>query len=231
MKRSFLLGALAFLLFAGVASAQFTNNAGAGEDFLVSHADPDYQLKVGDKIRVTYYEDYSLREQGSVHDAMIMADGTVFFPLIGKVAVEELTIDQLETILKARLAKFIENPIIDVQLMQGTGAYLLGDAVNQGFFPIKPGMRLTEFIAHYSGFGVASEISEVVISRENGETIHVDLESLFEEGNLSQDIVLEPNDKIFIPEKELTLLDKIWRVTQVVSLMLQALTVILVLSQ
>ncbi len=81
-----------------------------------------YQLYVGDQIRISSTIDPSLDQPGSssqVPGLTVRSDGMVSLSLIGQVRAAGKTVEDLQRELNDRYVKFVKNPAIVVQVIQG----------------------------------------------------------------------------------------------------------------
>jgi len=89
-----------------------------------------YELFVGDVIQTNSAIDPSLNQTS----IQILADGTISLPLIGRVAASGKSVQELEDDLNENYKKFVKNPSIVVQVVQGqTPIQDLRDAVDARF--------------------------------------------------------------------------------------------------
>lgn len=217
--------ALSLLLILSIASAQNLNGSDA-----VSNA--EYAIGVGDQIRITYYQGVSFDDPGKVVETTVGEEGKVLVPLIGKVQVVGRTPNEIQTELLQQLRKYVESPQVFVEVLdyQSITALLFGSTMSQGVFPLLPNTTATQFIAQHGGVPGSSDLERVSVLRANGELVLLDLRSFFEEGVITQDIVLQSGDRVFVPWKEPTWLERTARVVQLVSLVLQTVILIIVLG-
>ncbi len=190
-------------------------------------------LNVGDQLVVIFLDRRNLDDEAKRTEVVIQADGTVLLPLIGEMVAVGKTSDQLEKELENTLKRYIVDPFVRVELLQNlvNQIALLGAVNNQGLFPFQPGETLIHFIAQHGGLTSNAEISQVNVIREPGEIIRIDLTTYFEFGDMSQDIPLQGQDRIFIPIKEEPFIVRLGRTLQAVSFAMQIITILLVLTK
>lgn len=168
----------------------------------------DYTISRQDVLSITVIDQPELTAKYTVD-----ADGSIRFPLIGRVNVAGKTLRQAEAELKRLLGDgFFKNPQVAVSIDQfkGRRIFVFG-AVGSGTLPLAEGETLLEAMVKV---GYASA-SEVVVLRSKGaklpllpdtgsadEVIRVNLRELekeVEQGNLSRNIPLQDGDTIFVP--------------------------------
>ena len=74
----------------------------------------DYLLGPGDRLRMDVYQ----VEEFSKSEYQVLVDGTLSFPLVGVIKVNNMTIPQLTAILKKEYSKYIKRPLITIGLLQ-----------------------------------------------------------------------------------------------------------------
>ncbi|MBZ0264573.1 polysaccharide export protein [bacterium] len=190
-----------------------------------------YLLGVGDRLRITYFGQRSLDDEGKKVDLVIQNDGTIYFPLVGEVAVTGLTLKQAEGLLRNKMQKYVVNPVLRIEVLEflGQKVSLLGSVISQGEYSLPPGMRLANFIARYGGVQPGANLEQITILRSNGDLILIDLNAFFEFGDTSQNILLQPGDRVFVPVKEEKWIVTVNRYLQAVSIGLQIVILLVVI--
>lgn len=118
-----------------------------------------------------------------------------------------LTVDELRATLDTALAKFYQSPrsVVIPAAINSKKYLVLGSVVNSGVFPFDRPMTIIEAIARAGGLetGLAdqksvelADLSHSFMVR-NRQRMPVDFERLFQRGDLSQNIALEPDDYLF----------------------------------
>jgi polysaccharide export outer membrane protein len=140
-------------------------------------------------------------------------DGTIGFPLIGRVKAGGLTLRDFEMELKRRLSDgYFKNPQVTVAVEQyrSQRIFIVGDVRAPGTYPLTGDMTLIEALAR-AGYTAAREVV-IVRSRgaqgpvlpgqdKNADVVRVDLKE-FESGQMSQNVRLSDGDTIFVPQTE-----------------------------
>lgn len=146
----------------------------------------------------------------------VEADGTFTYPLVGRVKVAGLTLVQVESELKKRLADgYFKNPQVTVSVEQyrSQRIFVLGEVRSPGTYPLTGDMTLIEALAR-AGSTMGGEVLIVrapdgrgapkpLLPNEDAaaEVVRVDLKAL-ERGSLSQNVTLRDGDTIFVPRPE-----------------------------
>jgi len=195
-----MISLLLFALFALQAGAP------AGEQRL-------YIVGTNDVLVVTVYNQPQLSGKFAVE-----ADGTLAFPLLGRVAAGGLSVRAVEDKIREGLAAgFLRDPQVTVAVDQyrSQQIFVMGEVREPGSVPFTGSMTLIEALVR-AGSTTERAGSEAVIIRPpagaataapqtpntpSGETIRVNLQSL-QTGTLSQNVALRPGDTIFIPRAE-----------------------------
>ncbi len=167
-----------------------------------------YTLGASDRVRMDVFDvpEYS-------GEYLVLVDGTLNLPVIGSVTVEGLTIPQATEIISSRYARYVRRPIVTLSLLAvrpltlavagevnrpGTYSIPLGQGSQGNQFP-----TVTQAITLAGGITRSAAIRDVQIRRRTSsgaeQTINVNLWSLLEQGNLSQDITLRDGDSIYVP--------------------------------
>jgi len=138
---------------------------------------------------------------------VIGPDGTMFFPYVGVIKVEGMTVDQLRDVLTRRLAHYIENPQLDLKVVayRSKRVYVVGEVKQPGIQAITDvPMTVVEAINRAGGVNqTTADMARVTVSR-GGQVIAIDLLALYEDGDLSQNILLKNGDVLNIPDNNLS---------------------------
>ena len=81
--------------------------------------------------------------------------------------------------------------------------YVYGSVKGQGPQEIPPDESYTvsKAIIRAGGFGDFANKRKVKVTRKNGQDFVIDLKRVIEEGRSEDDVVLQPDDQIFVPQK------------------------------
>jgi protein involved in polysaccharide export with SLBB domain len=160
-------------------------------------------LGPGDTLNLMLFE----RPESAKREVPIGPDGRISFLQAEDVMAAGLTIDELREAVDKELGKFYNGPrtIITPGAYNSKKYYLLGAVTRKGVFTLNRPTTLIEAIAQAGGLETGlfdqntvelADLSHSFMVR-NGERFSVDFEQLFHQGDLSQNIPLEPNDYVF----------------------------------
>ncbi len=154
---------------------------------------------------------FSLFEQPDTarNEVAIGPDGRVSFLQAVDVVASGLTIDELRARFDTELGKFYRSPrtIITPAQYRSKKYFMLGTIANSGVYPLDRPTTMIEAIARAGGLQTGvfdqntvelADLSHSFVVR-GGRRLNVDLESLFQQGDLTQNIALEPEDYVFFP--------------------------------
>jgi polysaccharide biosynthesis/export protein len=165
-----------------------------------AHANVLEALGPGDMVRVTVFRNPDLTTE-----ARVTENGTIAFPLIGEVHVTGLTPAQLGSRIAAKLreGRFVVNPEVTVALAQVNSRQVavLGAVNKPGRYPIDSlNSKLTDFLAAAGGIAAPGSDHVTLVSTQDGRTLKrdIDLNAIFRDGDLSQNVELKPGDTIYV---------------------------------
>ena len=142
-------------------------------------------------------------------DVVIGPDGRVTFLQAEDVAATGMTIDELRAKFDSELGKFYNNPrtIITPGTYRSKKFYLLGAVSRKGVFQLERPTTMIEAIAQAGGLETGmfeqntvelADLSHSFVMR-GGKRLKVDFVKLFQQGDLSQNVAIEPDDYIYFP--------------------------------
>lgn len=202
------VAALAFAMAATVAVAD-DNSAALADVAPASVAEPTswlerYRLGPGDVVNIRFYGRPDLDREG----LRIAPDGTLSYLQINSLAVAGNSIDGLRDLLERELTRFFRNPrlIITPAELVSKRYVILGKVIDNGVFTLDRPISLLEAIARSRGIetGLFEQQTVEIADMErsfiirNGRRLPVDFGRLYYEGDLSQNVQLEPGDYIFL---------------------------------
>jgi polysaccharide export outer membrane protein len=171
----------------------------------------DYRIGPGDILNITIWDHPELTiPAGSYRTAeqsgnLVAEDGTIYYPYVGILKVVGMTPREVRALLTQRIAKAIEKPQVDVRVIafRSKRAYVVGEVGKPGQQEITDvPMTILDAVNRAGGFTKDADYSQVLLTRANS-TWRVDLQSLYEEGVVAQNVLLQPNDIVHVPDRSL----------------------------
>lgn len=170
--------------------------AGAAEN-------PEYRLQPTDVITITVHGQPDLTTK-----TRITSDGYITFPLLGKISIQDLTVQELESKLKALLEKdylVSAQVLVFIEQYHSKQVSVMGEVNTPGKYdmPGEKDMTLMQAVAMAGGFSKHADITKVKVMRmESGDkkNIVVNAKDITQRGDQDKDIVLKPDDIVFVPE-------------------------------
>ncbi|MDY6863232.1 MAG: polysaccharide biosynthesis/export family protein [Thermodesulfobacteriota bacterium] len=170
-----------------------------------------YKISSHDKLLITVYNKVfgitlygeNFTKQDLTNEVEVRNDGMIFFPLIGDIRVENLTIPEARFLIKQKLSKYIKSPEIDIQVSEygSQTVTVLGEVNKPGLVEIKGKDTVLDVLAMAEGITEKSNLKESYIIRDKN-VLPVDLDRLLKHGDLNQNIPLKKRDIIFVPNVE-----------------------------
>jgi len=154
-------------------------------------------LGMGDMVRITVFRNPDLTTEARVSER-----GTIPFPMIGEVPVTGLSPAQVGARIadKLRAGRFVVNPEVTVAIAQVNSRQVsvLGNVNKPGRYPLDSvNVRLTDVLATAGGVGATGADTVTIVSSGNRKT-DVDLAAMFRNGDLTQNVELQPGDTIYV---------------------------------
>ncbi len=187
-------------MFKTILFALFLLLASMHTELAVAVEKPDvYQLRQGDKILISVWREDALQKE-----VVVLPDGSITFPLVGRLEVAGLSTPEVEQSVTTRLKKYLSAPIVTVAIVgiDGHRAYVTGKVVHPGSIIINGPITVLQAISMAGGFDkFADEGSIKVIHEKPGdrEVLAVEYKDIISGRDISTNVLLKAGDTVVVP--------------------------------
>jgi polysaccharide export outer membrane protein len=176
------------------------------QEFRVAAGTPDpakppeefYVIGAGDGLSINVWKEPTL--SGSVR---VRPDGFVTLPLINEVQVVGLTTGHLRKTLEEKYKEYTTDPFVTIRVegIASSEVFLLGQVGKPGAFPLVGNESILQLLTRAGGLSVFANRSNIRVVRRDGDRVTeyiVDYDAIIN-GDLKQDVLLRPGDRIIVP--------------------------------
>lgn len=187
--------------------------ASSGQRDAVAPQSTAYTVGIADVLKVMVFDEPTLSGSFRVDD-----DGTITYPLLGRVNVAGRSVKDIEVLLHKRLLDgYVRNPQVAVEVEQyrSRSIFIMGEVRTPGKYPLTESVQLLEVLA-LAGSVTPAASSELLVLRakegsasapilpENAAAATVMRVSMadLESGILAANLALQDGDTVFVPKAE-----------------------------
>jgi protein involved in polysaccharide export with SLBB domain len=169
--------------------------------FLRPPEDP-FRLGPGDVIEIEF-----LDREGTRGSTFVGPDGKVYYDLLPGTDVWGLTLAEARAELEKGLTRYYKAPRLAVTLREVNSkrVWMMGRLNRTGVFPLGAPMTILEAIAHAGGLYTSRSTTEDLADLDHsflvrrGELLPISFARLLRQGDMSQNVYLEPDDFVYLP--------------------------------
>jgi len=156
----------------------------------------DYLIGVADVIAVSVLDN---RELDAV--ATVNPGGKIALPLVGEVQASGLTAAELTQRLTDEYAKKVKSPVVTVSLREVNSYrfYFVGKVAKPGMYASRSEVTLLQAISIAGGILDGADLAQAYVARGK-DRVPVDFVRLMRQGDLTQNITLNADDTIVLPD-------------------------------
>jgi len=189
-----LLGIL-LSFFAAAQLQAAAENGGAGFE----EASVSYRLGAGDVLDISVWKDEAL-----TRTVTVLPDGTISFPLVGRLPAEGKSVSEFKEELENRLTRYVPDPVLSLEVRQVNSMqiYVIGRVRNPGRFVLSDQITILQALALAGGFDPFAQKNDVKVFRQSGErtlVLSFSYDEVVKAYDLRQNVQLERGDTIVVP--------------------------------
>ena len=163
----------------------------------------EYVIGPGDQLGIFVYDSPQLSS-----DVPVRPDGRISTPLIQTIVAAGKTPTQLGHDMEDRLKEFIKDPRVTIIVRGFVGPLdrqirVIGEAADPLALPYREHLTLLDLMIASKGLTRYAAGNRAVIVRRNGDrqdSIGVRLSDLLKDGDISQNVEMQPGDTLIIPQ-------------------------------
>jgi len=165
----------------------------------------EYVIGSGDSLSIFVYQSPELSDQSII----VRPDGKISMPLVQDLNASGLTPPELASDITQRLRQYVKNPIVTVIVRGFVGPTdrqikVVGEAADPQAIPYRNGMSLLDVMIATKGLTKYAAGNRAILIRRDSagkeQEIHVHLDDLIHDGDLSQNVRMQPGDTLIIPQ-------------------------------
>jgi len=172
----------------------------AGGDHGAEHnSGSQFFLGPGDVLEISVWKNEDLTKQ-----VVIRPDGRISFPLIGDVAAEGNTVEELREALKQKIDTYVPDAPVAVLLLKVASpkVYVVGKVAKPGVYVMEEPMRVMQALAMAGGTTPFADKDQILIIRKSKvrqETSKFNYSQVARGKDLEQNVFLKPGDTLVVP--------------------------------
>jgi polysaccharide biosynthesis/export protein len=145
----------------------------------------------------------ALPGQADPYGQTVAADGTIFFPFVGRIRAAGKTVGELRDQLSSGLVRYIKNPQVDVRILsyRSQKVQITGQVKTPGPLSISDvPMTLVDAITRSGGSTPDADLQRVRLTRHN-QLYVLDANRMLDRGDTTQNVMLQNGDIINVPDR------------------------------
>jgi polysaccharide export outer membrane protein len=161
-----------------------------------------YALRHGDKLQISVW-----REDALNREVKVLPDGSISFPLVGRIMVSGVSTAEVEKRIRDGLKPYIPEAVVSVVVTatEGNTVYVLGKVLKPGPVPLTSAdTTVLQVLSQAGGLDrFANGDAIVVLRKASGDareqTLRVRYSDLIRGEALNSNVVMRPGDTVLVP--------------------------------
>ena len=158
-----------------------------------------YRVQAGDLLEISVW-----KEEGLQKDVLVRPNGGISFPLIGDLAAQGKSVEQIRSEIAARLTSYVPKPAVTVAVKQvvGNKVYVIGRVNNPGDFIVVQKIDVMQALSMAGGTTSFAKLNDIKILRRVGNrqsVIGFKYPEVVKGRNVEQNIILQSGDIVVVP--------------------------------
>ena len=158
-----------------------------------------YKLNQGDSILISVWGEDTLQKE-----VKVLPDGSISFPLVGRIEVANSTAPDVEKRITEKLKTYLSDPQVTVIVsnIEGNKFYIIGKVLRPGPFLLPGRMTVLQALSYAGGLDKFADLGEIKVLRDTSSgqvVLPINYKKLINGQSLESNIVLRTGDTILVP--------------------------------
>lgn len=202
-------------LAAGCASHQRIPNVADVDPAIRQVPQPEeFRLGPADKISIKVWRHDDLNM-----DVTIAPDGSITYPLVGRIEVSGMTYPDLVQTLEKAISEYYQNPQVSVNILEihNQKVLVIGEVATPSVLQLTNSMSILEALTLAGGINPSARTDNVLVVRgglDQPKLFTVNVKSIYTQGAADQVVYLEKGDIVVVPTRTITNIGRYFREVQ-----------------
>jgi len=154
-----------------------------------------YKIKEGDALQISVWGEETLQKE-----VKVLPDGSISFPLAGRVDVVDATAAEVEKRVTEKLKTYLPDPQVTVIVsnIEGNRVFVLGKVTKPGPVLMTGPMTVMQALSLAGGLDKFAEPGSIKVLRGQN-VMMVDYNAIMRGQNLGSNVVLKTGDTVLVP--------------------------------
>ncbi len=162
-------------------------------------AGPAYQLNPGDAVLVSVWREDALQKE-----VRVLPDGSITFPLVGRVEVGGLSTPEVAKLIAVRLKEYIPEPNVTIVItgIEGNRAYVLGKVPKPGPVIMTGPVTVLQALSMAGGLDKFADEGAIKVVRPKAggqDILPIQYRDLISGRDMTSNLLLKSGDTLVVP--------------------------------